>query len=117
MRSLKVTTLYSNDLNSQKGEKQYSLFTNPLRKRTGVEIILQDGTRRYYRPRATRHKALLSEVKTFIHCLQEETGSKVMWRFRGNDTFHMGTDRLRYASGQPIKEKFTKVVEYFFDLD
>ncbi len=89
-----------------------------LRKSIGVEVILRNGTRRYYRPRSTSKKDIQVEVFTFIKSLEKATNQNVMWRFRGDELFHMGTETFAAAvEKSSLKEKGKKILDYFFDLE
>ncbi|OUM90438.1 MAG: hypothetical protein BAA00_18320 [Parageobacillus thermoglucosidasius] len=80
----------------------------PGRYRITAEILLKNGSRRIYRAKAIDRKSAVQEVLTFVDAVQRHTGETVMWRFRGENTYHMGTNFSK-------KTIFNRIFEFFFD--
>lgn len=72
-------------------------ISNPYR--LGVEINLKGGQKRYFTCRNIDRKHATREALSVIKAIEDETGEKVLWRFKGEETYHMGTDKpIEYTS-------------------
>lgn len=100
--------------NSYEERSKKSIFSQPI----GAEIILEDGSRRYFRCRSNNKNRATYEVLLFIESLEKHTGDRVMWRFRGESTYHMSTDvPENLVKKSNLKEKCRQFFNYFFELD
>lgn len=88
--------------------------TNFLQKRLKAEIVLRDGTRRYFRCKSIKKDEALLEVLLFVDCLQKEMGESIVWRFTDEKQFYLGS---KMPDRPSLAAKVKKVLlEYFFDL-
>ncbi|NRD80882.1 hypothetical protein HPT25_26495 [Bacillus sp. BRMEA1] len=84
-------------------------------KRFKAELVLKDGTRRFYRCKATRKDLALLEVLHFVDCLQKETGESIIWRFTDEKLFYLGSNIPNRPSKVSQMKKW--LLKYFFDLE
>lgn len=83
--------------------------------RMSFEVLLKDGTRRFYIAKELDQKKALREVLTFVAAVESATGETVMWRRTGERTYHMSTN---YTSGPSLLERAkTAFLGYFFELE
>lgn len=64
---------------------------NFLQKRLKAEIVLRDGTRRYFKCKSIKKDKALLEVLLFVDCLQKEMGESIVWRFTDEKQFYLGS--------------------------
>lgn len=83
--------------------------------RITAEIILKNGDRRYFRAKSVDKNTGVKEILLFIDALEASTGDTVMWRLKGEKTYHMSTN----YNTQPSLFHRTKnaLLNYFFDLE
>lgn len=86
------------------------------RKRKRIEVHFIDGTKRFITCHATRKHAAMKEIHAMVHCLEKETGEKVLWRFTGEHTYYLGTEQTPTTT-ERLKDKGRKFLDFFFDLD
>jgi len=91
--------------------QQVKLVSIPGKFRLTAELILKDGTRRIYRAKSIDKDAAVTEVLTFVQAIEHTTGELVVWKFRGDSTYHMSTNY------HPKPSFFKRLANYFFDLD
>lgn len=81
--------------------------------RLTAEIILKDGTRRYYRCKNVDHKSAMREVLTFVKSIETELDQQVAWRFKGQNNYYIGSDMpIEFTKRHKIKNIFLQL----FDL-
>ena len=84
-----------------------------LRARVSAEIILKDGTRRFYRCRSIKRDEAFNEVLTFLKAVEDATGESVVWRFKGDKTYHMGCTQPIQVENSKLLNKLTKLRDGF----
>jgi Family of unknown function (DUF6018) len=92
------------------------------RNRMSAEILLKNGDRRIYRAKSLTQKNIRREVLTFVAAVEEATGETVVWRFKGEKTYHFS---INYTSGPSTLQKTKTVltsakkaiVDYFFPIE
>lgn len=94
--------------------KQVQVLSSNEKYRLTAEILLKNGDRRIFRAKTIDKKSATREVLTFVAAVEEATGETVMWRFKGEKTYHMSTN----YNAQPSIFQRTKsaFLNYFFDL-
>lgn len=89
-----------------------------LRARVSAEIILKDGTRRFYRCCSIERSEAFKEVLMFVKTIEDTTGESVVWRFKGDKTYHMGYNKPIQIEDSKLINKLTKIrdgfIGYFF---
>ncbi|MEI2356679.1 DUF6018 family natural product bioysynthesis protein [Mesobacillus zeae] len=81
--------------------------------RMTAEIILKSGERRFFRTKSIDKNSAVREVLTFIAAIEDAKGESVMWRFKGEDTYHMSTNYTTTPSFlNRAKDAF---LSYFFE--
>lgn len=86
----------------------------PGRYRLTAEILLKDGSRWIYRAKAIDKDSALAEILTFVNSVEENIGERVMWRLRGESTYHMGVN----FTLKKKKSIIDKLISFFFpELD
>ncbi|MBU7595875.1 DUF6018 family natural product bioysynthesis protein [Metabacillus halosaccharovorans] len=84
-------------------------LVNPYR--LSVEINFRDGSKRYFRCKNFDRNYALSEVLTLIKSIETKTGEKVYWRFKGEEIYHIGSDKpIQYSKVSKLKTMF---LEFF----
>jgi hypothetical protein len=86
-----------------------------LNARQTAEIIMKDGSRRIFRAKAIDQTSAIREILVFVGAIEEATGSSVMWRLKGDKTYHLGTSY--HAKPSTLTRVKDTVLKYFFDLD
>jgi hypothetical protein len=82
-----------------------------------AQIIMPNGNRRFFRSKSLDHKTAIKEVLTFVNAVEELTGERVMWKLKGENTYHLSTNFTGPVSlPQRISTSFQKVLKYFFDI-
>lgn len=94
--------------------KQVQVLSNNEKYRLTAEVLMKDGERRIFRARAVDKKSATREVLTFVAAVEEATAETVMWRFKGENTYHMSTN---YNAQPSIFDRAKSAfLSYFFDL-
>lgn len=84
-------------------------LVNPYR--LTVEINFKQGEKRFYRCKQVDRNYALSEVLTLIKSIEKQTTEKVIWRFKGEETYYIGSDKpAQYSRLSKLKESF---LEFF----
>lgn len=95
--------------------KEFSVSKSWSNSRIAAELILKDGTRRIYRCKSVEQQLAVREVIAFVKGLEENTGDTVIWRFKGSNQYHMGSDLpIQYSKAKQLKNK---LVDFFFGLE
>ncbi|PGT83255.1 DUF6018 family natural product bioysynthesis protein [Bacillus sp. AFS040349] len=85
------------------------------RSRISAEIILKDGTRRYFRCRSNNQHIALGEVLAFVKSVETATGEQVVWRFKGENMYRMGSEKPVELSKKHKVVHFIKELFYLND--
>ncbi|QAS54834.1 DUF6018 family natural product bioysynthesis protein [Halobacillus litoralis] len=94
--------------------KEVALERSPYK----AEIIRKDGERRIYPCRSSQKKVAIKEILLFVKSIEEATGEKVAWRFKGEKVFHFSQQTFNEVSSKTsIKGKMKKFLNAFFDLE
>ncbi|RHW35944.1 hypothetical protein D1B31_17790 [Neobacillus notoginsengisoli] len=95
--------------------RQFQVLTSNQKYRVTAEILLKEGERRIYRAKSFDRNSATREVLTFVAAVENATGETVMWRFKGEKTYHMSTN----YNAQPsiFKRAKSSLLNYFFDLE
>ncbi|MGS2778407.1 DUF6018 family natural product bioysynthesis protein [Robertmurraya sp. GLU-23] len=95
--------------------KKTKALASNAKYRMSIEVLLKDGTRRFYIAKELDQKKALREVLTFVAAIESATGEKVMWRRTGEKTYHMSTN---YTSRPSLVERAKSAfLSYFFDIE
>lgn len=92
-------------------KKQVKLVCIPGNFRLVAEIRMEDGKMRKYTARSIDKESATKEVLTYVQALEENTGEKVFWRFKGDKTYFMSTNYHKKPS------LFKRFANYFFELE
>ncbi|MFC0273572.1 DUF6018 family natural product bioysynthesis protein [Metabacillus herbersteinensis] len=82
--------------------------------RIAAEVILKNGTRRIFRCRSNNHSTAIGEVLAFVKAVEVATEESVVWRFKGEKVFHMGSEKPFELSK---KNKVLHFIKELFDLN
>lgn len=94
--------------------KRVQVLSNTEKYRLTAEILMKDGSRRIFRAKAVDKNSATREVLTFVAAVEEATAETVMWRFKGENTYHMSTNyNARPSIFERAKAAF---LTYFIDL-
>lgn len=95
--------------------KQVKMLALNEKYRMAAEIIMKDGTRRIYRTKAIDRKSAIRETLTFVEALEQKTGDKVMWKFKGESLYQFSNN---YTAQPSLISRAKKAfLGYFFDLE
>ncbi|MGN7300415.1 DUF6018 family natural product bioysynthesis protein [Ferdinandcohnia sp. SAFN-114] len=83
------------------------------RARVSAEIILKDGTRRFYRCLSIESDEAYNEVLTFVKAIEDATGESVVWRFKGDKTYHLGCTQPIQVENSKLLSKLSKLRDGF----
>lgn len=95
--------------------KEIRLLPSNDRYRISAEILLRNGERRYFRAKSIDRKSATQEVLLFIAAVENATGETVMWRLKGEKTYHMSTNYE--VSPSFIQRTKKAILGYFFDIE
>lgn len=80
-----------------------------------AELQLPNGDRRIYRAKSVDKNSAIREILTFVAAVEKATGQSVLWRLKGEKTYHFGAN---YSSKKSfIKRLSDTVANFFFDLN
>ncbi|MFT9496764.1 MULTISPECIES: DUF6018 family natural product bioysynthesis protein [Bacillota] len=83
--------------------------------RVTAELVFKNGDRRIFRAKSVDQNSAIREVLTFVSAVEEATGESVMWRLRGENTYHLSTN---YTAKPSLLQRTKKAfLSYFFDID
>jgi Family of unknown function (DUF6018) len=94
--------------------KNFQVLSSKENYRVTAEILLKNGDRRVYRAKTIDQKAATREVLTFVQAVEKAIGETVMWRFKGENTYHMSTNYT--AQPSIFNRAKSAFLHYFFDL-
>jgi Family of unknown function (DUF6018) len=83
--------------------------------RISAELVLKNGDRRFFNARAIDKTSAIREILTFVAAVEEATGEQIMWRLKGDKTYHFSTN---YTTRPSILNRAKSAfLNYFFDLE
>lgn len=95
--------------------KEIRLLPSNDRYRISAEILLRNGERRYFRAKSIDRKSATQEILLFIAAVENATGETIMWRLKGEKTYHMSTNYE--VSPSFIQRTKKAILGYFFDIE
>lgn len=94
---------------------QIRVLSNEGNVRVTAELQLKNGDRRIYRAKSIDRNSAIREIIKFVAAIEKTTGESVLWRLKGEKTYHLGTN---FTSKKPsVKRTFDSFVNYFFGLE
>ncbi|KZE67932.1 hypothetical protein AWM68_17310 [Fictibacillus phosphorivorans] len=95
--------------------QQTKMIGSNDRTRISAEILLKNGDRRIYRAKSLTQKNAKREVVSFVAAVERATGEKVIWRFKGEETYQFSTN---FTSQPSLFQKAKKsLLDYFFPIE
>ncbi|MDE3840970.1 hypothetical protein C0966_17025 (plasmid) [Bacillus methanolicus] len=95
--------------------RKHIKILNSDKYRVTAELVLTNGDRRIYRAKSINQDFAIREILTFVGAVEKATGGTVMWRLKGEKTYHLSTN---YTLKPSILQRAKKaVLSYFFDIE